>query len=50
MATVKTAISLKQSLFDRVEALAEEKHVSRSQLFAREARCTRAVRSRRAAS
>ncbi len=33
MATVKTAISLRESLFQRVDALAEEMHVSRSRLF-----------------
>jgi metal-responsive CopG/Arc/MetJ family transcriptional regulator len=32
MATIKTAVSLRQSLFDRIEALAEERGVSRSQL------------------
>ena len=34
MANVKTAISLRQSLFDRVEALARELHISRSRVFA----------------
>lgn len=33
MATVKTAISLQQSLFDQVEALAREMQTSRSRLF-----------------
>ena len=33
MASVKTAISLQQPLFDQVEALAREMQVSRSRLF-----------------
>ena len=33
MANVKTAISLQQSLFDRVDALARELTISRSRLF-----------------
>ena len=33
MATVKTAISIKKSLFDRVNELAEELRMPRSQLF-----------------
>ena len=33
MANVKTAISLQQSLFDRVDALAHELTISRSRLF-----------------
>ncbi len=33
MTTVKTAISLQQSLFDQVEALAREMQTSRSRLF-----------------
>ncbi len=35
MANVKTAISLRQSLFDEAERLARELGVSRSQVFAR---------------
>ena len=34
MATVKTAISIQQSLFEEVDALARELEVSRSHLFA----------------
>ena len=34
MASVKTAISLQESLFDRAEALAYEMKISRSRLFA----------------
>lgn len=34
MANVKTAISIQQSLFEQVEALAREMHISRSRLFA----------------
>ena len=34
MSTVKTAISLEKSLFEEAEALAREKNVSRSRLFA----------------
>ncbi len=34
MASIKTAISLRESLFEQVEALAEEMRVSRSRLFA----------------
>jgi len=34
MANVKTAISIQQSLFEQVEALARELHISRSRLFA----------------
>ncbi len=33
MASVKTAISLQQPLFDQVEAMAREMQVSRSRLF-----------------
>jgi len=33
MANIKTAISLKESLFEQVEALAQEMKVSRSRLF-----------------
>jgi metal-responsive CopG/Arc/MetJ family transcriptional regulator len=33
MANVKTAISLQQSLFEQVEALAQELQISRSRLF-----------------
>ena len=33
MANIKTAISLQQSLFDRVDALARELTISRSRLF-----------------
>ncbi|MBU0702691.1 MAG: hypothetical protein KKC18_02360 [Chloroflexi bacterium] len=33
MASVKTAISLQQSLFDQVKALSREMQVSRSRLF-----------------
>lgn len=35
MAIVKTAISLQESLFERADALAQQLHLSRSQLFAR---------------
>lgn len=34
MTTVKTAISVQQSLFDQVEALAKELRISRSRFFA----------------
>ena len=34
MANVKTAISLQESLFEQLETLASELHVSRSRLFA----------------
>ncbi|HDQ74015.1 MAG TPA: ribbon-helix-helix protein, CopG family [Chloroflexi bacterium] len=34
MTTVKTAISIQESLFDEVDNLAEELQVSRSQIFA----------------
>lgn len=34
MANVKTAISIQQSLFEQVEVLAREMHISRSRLFA----------------
>ena len=34
MTTKKTAISLQQSLFEQVDALARQLHVSRSQVFA----------------
>ena len=34
MATVKTAISIQESLFDRVNDLAEELQIPRSQVFA----------------
>jgi len=34
MANVKTAISLQQSLFEQVDAMAKELHISRSRLFA----------------
>jgi metal-responsive CopG/Arc/MetJ family transcriptional regulator len=34
MATVKTAVSIEESLFERAEALAEELQVSRSKVFA----------------
>ena len=34
MSTVKTALSIEESLFERAEALAEELNVSRSRLFA----------------
>ena len=34
MASIKTAISLQQSLFEQVDALARELQVSRSRLFA----------------
>ena len=34
MANVKTAISIQQTLFEQVEALAREMHISRSRLFA----------------
>ena len=33
MASVKTAISLQQSLFEQVDALAQELQISRSRLF-----------------
>jgi metal-responsive CopG/Arc/MetJ family transcriptional regulator len=33
MASVKTAISLQQHLFDQIEALAREMQISRSRLF-----------------
>ena len=33
MASVKTAISLQQSLFEQVDALAQELEISRSRLF-----------------
>ena len=33
MANVKTAISLRESLFERVDKLARELHISRSRLF-----------------
>ena len=33
MANVKTAISLQQSLFEQVDALAQELEISRSRLF-----------------
>ena len=33
MANVKTAISLQQSLFEQVDALAQEMEISRSRLF-----------------
>ncbi|MDY0019953.1 MAG: CopG family transcriptional regulator [Anaerolineae bacterium] len=33
MATIKTAISMQESLFEQVDALAEELHVPRSQVF-----------------
>jgi metal-responsive CopG/Arc/MetJ family transcriptional regulator len=35
MAIVKTAISIQESLFERADALAQQLHLSRSQLFAR---------------
>lgn len=35
MAIVKTAISVQESLFERADALAEQLHLSRSQLFSR---------------
>jgi metal-responsive CopG/Arc/MetJ family transcriptional regulator len=35
MSTVKTAISVQESLFERAEALAQQLHMSRSQLFSR---------------
>ncbi|MGE0102497.1 MAG: ribbon-helix-helix protein, CopG family [Blastocatellales bacterium] len=35
MATVKTAISIQENLFERIEELARELNISRSQLFAR---------------
>ncbi|HJX28065.1 MAG TPA: ribbon-helix-helix protein, CopG family [Thermoanaerobaculia bacterium] len=35
MSTVKTAISLPEPLFERVDSLARELKISRSQLFAR---------------
>ena len=35
MAIVKTAISLQESLFERADTLAQQLHLSRSQLFAR---------------
>ena len=34
MANVKMVISMQQSLFEQVEALAREMHISRSRLFA----------------
>ena len=34
MASVKTAISLQQSLFEQIDALAQELQISRSRLFA----------------
>lgn len=34
MANVKTAISLQQPLFEQVDAMAKELHISRSRLFA----------------
>ena len=34
MASVKTAISLQQPLFEQIEVLAKELHISRSRLFA----------------
>ncbi len=34
MANVKTAISLQKSLFEQIEALAQELQISRSRLFA----------------
>ena len=34
MATIKTAISIQESLFEQVDELAEQLHVPRSQLFA----------------
>ena len=34
MATIKTAISIQQALFDRVNELAEELQIPRSQVFA----------------
>jgi antitoxin MazE6 len=34
MAIVKTAISIQESLFERADALAQQLHLSRSQLFA----------------
>lgn len=34
MTTIKTAISIRKSLFERVDSLAEELHMPRSQLFA----------------
>jgi len=34
MANVKTAISIQESLFNKVEALASEMNISRSKLFA----------------
>ncbi len=34
MATVKTAVSIEESLFERAEVLAEELQVSRSRVFA----------------
>ncbi len=33
MANVKTAISLQQPLFEQIDALAQELHISRSRLF-----------------
>lgn len=33
MAIVKTAVSIQESLFERADALAEQLHLSRSQLF-----------------
>jgi metal-responsive CopG/Arc/MetJ family transcriptional regulator len=35
MAIVKTAISVQESLFERADTLAEQLHLSRSQLFSR---------------
>lgn len=35
MATVKTAVSIQENLFERIEELARELKISRSQLFAR---------------
>ncbi len=34
MASIKTAISLQQSLFEQIDALAQELQISRSRLFA----------------
>jgi len=34
MANVKTAISLQRALFEQIEVLAKELHISRSRLFA----------------
>jgi len=33
MSSIKTAVSLDQSLFDQADALAQEMHLSRSRLF-----------------